>query len=248
MIVLDKFIAIGTQLKVERPGKATAVTVCDSIEGPIVKLNDNSVIRVESEQKARQVVSSIKEILFLGDILISYGDFFNRAHTLAPAGYCEEWWSLELEKASTNMFGTLDYYKISQLTDINEKYLVKLTKNYFFERPDAKTAILLSNQLGIPLHPYYTYHWKTISRKDFLELLTWFLTAEVQFDGDLVDKIILSNNQTGKRILELLGVPHIFVNNEFTIIEKEDAQILYHLLKLDENDFYERYKNLENED
>ena len=36
MAVLNKYIAIGTQLKIERPGKATAITVCDSIEGPIV--------------------------------------------------------------------------------------------------------------------------------------------------------------------------------------------------------------------
>lgn len=248
MIVLNKYIAIGTQLKIERPGKATAITVCDSIEGPIVKLNDNSVVRVESEQRARQLANSIKEILFLGDILISYGDFLNRAHILAPAGYCEELWALEIEKAILNQFGSLDYYKLSQLTGIDEKYLEKLIENYFFEKPDGKTAIILSNKLGIPLHPYYTYHWKTISREDFLGLLKWFLSAKLEFDGNSINKIILSNNQIGKRVLELLGIPHIFVNNEFTIIEKEDAEILYNLFKLYERNFYEQYNNSEIED
>jgi len=163
LIILNKFIAIGTQLKVERPGKATAVTICDSIEGPIVKLNDNSIVRIDSEQKAKEIQDSIKEILFLGDILISYGDFFNRAHTLVPAGYCEEWWSLEVEKAMVNLFGSLDYYKLSQLTNINVEYLEKLIKDYLFVKPDAKAAIALSKILEVPIRPYYTYHWKTIS-------------------------------------------------------------------------------------
>jgi len=38
MHILKKYLATGTQLKIERPGKATSITVCDSIEGPIVKL------------------------------------------------------------------------------------------------------------------------------------------------------------------------------------------------------------------
>ena len=108
MIISNKYLATGTQLRVERPGKAAAITVCDSIEGPIVKLKDDSVIRLENESLAKQHESEIKEILFLGDILISYGDFYNRAHTLLPPGYCEEWWILEVERAAVNTFGTLD--------------------------------------------------------------------------------------------------------------------------------------------
>ena len=33
-----EFLAVGTQMKIERPGKGTCVVPCDSIEGPIVKL------------------------------------------------------------------------------------------------------------------------------------------------------------------------------------------------------------------
>ncbi len=248
MIVLNKYIAIGTQLKVERPGKATAITMCDCTEGPIVKLNDGSVVKVDSEQKAKEALNSVKEILFLGDILISYGDFLNRAHTLVPAGYCEEWWSLEVERAMVNLFGSLDYYKLSQLTGIDAELLEKLTKEYFFKKPDAKTAIVLSKILGVPLHPCYTYYWKTISREDFFELLKWFASAKTEFDGTTVNKIILPKNESAKRVLELLGVPHLFVNNEFTIIEKEDAGILYTILKLDGKNFYGQYKDYETDD
>jgi len=248
MLILDRYIAIGTQLKVERPGKATAVTVCDSIEGPIVKLNDGSVVRIDSEQKAKENANSIKEILFLGDLLISYGDFYNRAHTLAPAGYCEEWWSLEMEKATVNMFGSLDYYKLSQLTGINPDYLKKLANEYYSEKPDAKTALKLSGCLGMPLHPCYTYHWKTISKEDFLEMIKWLEEAKTEFRANIVEKIILPKNEVAKRVLELLGVPHVFVNSEFTIIEKEDAEILYAVLNLNEKKIYDKYKNSEIED
>src|SRR3989338_327900 len=248
MIILNKYIAIGTQLKLERPGKATAITICDSIEGPIVKLNDNSVVLVDTEQTAKQVANSVKEILFLGDILISYGDFFNRAHALAPAGYCEEWWSLEAEKAMVNMFGSLDYHKLSQLANIDEIHLESAIKNYFFQKPDAKTAIQISKCLGMPLHPRYTYHWKTIPREDFLALLAWLLDAKVEFDGGSASKIILPKNDFGKRVLELIGVPHLFINNEFTVIEKDDAEIIYKLLHLDGKGFYEECRNSTAED
>ncbi|MBI2652987.1 DNA polymerase II large subunit [Candidatus Woesearchaeota archaeon] len=248
MIILNKYIAIGTQLKVERPGKATAISVCDCIEGPIVKLNDGSVIRLDGEHKAKQVSNTIKEILFLGDILISYGDFFNRAHPLPPAGYCEEWWSLEVEKGIVNMFGSLDYYKLSQLTNIDEKYLENIIKNSFFEKPDAKTAIILSKTLMVPLHPYYTYHWKTISKENFMELLKWLASAKIESEGNNIKKIILPKNEVGKRVLEVLGAPHILINDEFTIVENEDAEILYVVLRLDEKNFYEQYKGSEIDD
>ena len=242
MIILDKYVAIGTQLKVERPGKATAVTVCDSIDGPIVKLNDGSVVRVDTEQKAKEVVNSVKEILFLGDLLLSYGDFFNRAHPLTPAGYCEEWWALEAEREVSAKFGSLDYEALSALCNISAERLENLIKNFFYERPTAKEVILLSKTLGIPLHPYYTYHWKTISKDDFLKFIKWMESAKIEFERG-VDKIILSGNDGGKRVLELIGVPHILVNGEFVIIEKDDAEVLYTLLKLNESDFHIKYAN-----
>ncbi|MBI3027708.1 DNA polymerase II large subunit [Candidatus Woesearchaeota archaeon] len=248
MHILNKYIAIGTQLKVERPGKATAITVCDSLEGPIVKLLDDSVIRIDNEQKAKEVASSVREILFLGDILISYGDFFNRAHNLVPAGYCEEWWALEVEKAIVNLFGSLDYYKLSQLTSINAAYLEKLTTDYFSQKPDAKTAISLSLTLNVPLHPYYTYHWKSISREEFLEMLKWILSAKTEFEGTNTIKIVLPRNDIAKRVLELLGIPHLFINKEFTIIEKEDAEILHALLNLDKTTAIELYTSSDTED
>ena len=248
MVVLNKYIAIGTQLRIERPGKATAVSVCDSIEGPIVKLNDNSVVRLNCEQKAKEVFNSIKEILFLGDILINYGDFFNRAHILAPAGYCEEWWALEAQKAMADILGAEDFSKLSKSTGIDENHLAGLIKNYFFEKPDAKSAVALSRFLKIPLHPYYTYHWKILARDDFLALVNWFSSAKIEQNKDFVEKIILPKNEAAKRYIELIGVPHDFIANEFAVIQKDDAHILSCILGLQDCKLNEKLKLMEFDD
>ncbi|HLC54990.1 MAG TPA: DNA polymerase II large subunit [Candidatus Nanoarchaeia archaeon] len=95
MVIVDSFIAVGTQLKVERPGKSSVIASCDTVEGPIVKLKDGSVIFVEDEHTARKICDDVAEIIYLGDLLINYGDFLNRGHMLVPAGYNEDQWMQE---------------------------------------------------------------------------------------------------------------------------------------------------------
>ncbi|MBR9707459.1 MAG: DNA polymerase II large subunit, partial [Candidatus Diapherotrites archaeon] len=46
MRILKDFLAVGTQLKTERPGKATCLTPCDYIDGPVVKLKTGEILRV----------------------------------------------------------------------------------------------------------------------------------------------------------------------------------------------------------
>src|SRR3989344_4881298 len=97
--VLNKYIAIGTQLKVERPGKAATISVCDNLDGPIVLLQNGNVLMLKTEEEAKRYSSQVKEVIFLGDILFNYGDFSENGQDLVPAGYCAEWWTRELEKA-----------------------------------------------------------------------------------------------------------------------------------------------------
>ncbi len=146
MAVLNDYVATGTQIKVERPGKATVVSPADSIEGPIVKLKDESVMKLETEEQAKQIKNKIKEIIYLGDLLVNYGDFSENNANLVPAGYCEEWWQLEAEKA-----------------------------NLEIKHPtSAQEALDLSEKYNIPLHPKYTFFWKEISDKEFSILFNWF--------------------------------------------------------------------------
>ncbi len=233
--VLKEYIAIGTQLKVERPGKATALSCCDTLEGPIVKLNNGDVIRLESINEVKKVTNEIKEILFLGDILFSYGDFFNRAHQLIPAGYCEEWWVQELEKATVNTFGTLDIDKLSDLTNISVEALELLLKEPLKQRLTALASVQLSKKLGVPLYPYYTYHWNLISARELLDIINWSENAKIVTENNQIQKIIFPIDKDKKHSLELIGLPHKVINNEYIIIEKDSALVLVEMFNLTES-------------
>src|SRR3989344_2386648 len=63
MYILNQYIATGTQLKTERPGKAASMTSCDLVEGPIVRLLDGSVIQISTLEDARKFHTKVMEIL-----------------------------------------------------------------------------------------------------------------------------------------------------------------------------------------
>ncbi|MBS3152714.1 DNA polymerase II large subunit [Candidatus Woesearchaeota archaeon] len=204
MIILDSFIASGTQLKTERPGKSTVISCCDSIEGPIVKLKNGDVLFLETEEEARIVIKEIQEVLFLGDILLNYGYFLNRGHLLAPVGYNEDWWALELE-------GVLGEYKEEYKDLVTYPNKLKLSFIQAFE---------ITKKFKVPLHPRFTYHWGDINFDSFLSLIDWLSFAVVK-DEKIIIPIL--QEDTNKRILELIGVPHKFVGGEYIVIEGDWA-------------------------
>lgn len=254
MQILNGYVATATQLKVERPGKAAAMTSCDTIDGPIVKLYNGNVLFLETEALAKQHKKEIKEILYLGDVLVAYGDFFNRNHPLASPGYCQEYWVLEFEKAALEKYPlnsghsedkyvtSSDYRKIDLQKLSEDVRIPKDRLEVIFRKPlrtklSADAASLLSKKLDIPLHPYYTYFWKSLNIHELKSLVNWLLDANiVHYDNkpdNKIEKVILPKNDA-KRTLELLGVPHLFVNNEFIVIEGDHADALLSTLNIHE--------------
>jgi DNA polymerase II large subunit len=224
MVLLDNYIAIGTQLKVERPGKAASITPCDSIDGPIVKLNDGSVCFVNSVKDAKKYLPDVCEILYLGDILFNYGDFSENNHLLVPAGYNEEWWAREIEKKSVDLFGTIDATKLSNETEIDAEDMDILLKNPLKSNISARAAINLSAKLSVPLHPTYTYFWSQISVSDLRAILSWLSEIRVINEESQPVKGVLpysKEREKEKRALEIIGVPHLLVNGEFVVFEKD---------------------------
>jgi hypothetical protein len=98
MYLSNNFLSNGTQLKVEKPTKGCAVTVCDFIDGPIIKLKNGSVRKISDVEESKKLYKDTEEILYLGDVLFPLGDVMNRNHDLLKAGYVEEWWNMELEE------------------------------------------------------------------------------------------------------------------------------------------------------
>jgi DNA polymerase II large subunit len=219
MYVLDDFIAIGTQLKVERPGKAAAFTTCDSIEGPIVELQSGEVIKINTIEEAKLHTKNIKKILYLGDVLINYGDFFDRAHTLLPPGYCEEWWICELEKAVCEIHKLTiqtkaalpreqtNYLEIAQKisedvalitqTSLEKKeqlntLFIQLFKNPLQTKIKPQLAVLLSQTYKIPLHPEFTLFYKFINSEE----TKYFLNEWAQATKELGQNKNAQNSHT----------------------------------------------------
>jgi len=220
MFVLKNYIAIGTQLKLERPGKGAVVAVCDAIEGPIVRLKDGTVLQLEKIPD-KTLRREIDAILFLGDLLITYGDFLNRSHPLVPAGYCQEWWVQELEKAIVEEFGSLDLFKTSELTGITEPRLKEILSNPFYKQPTADEATTLSLRLTVPLHPKYTHFWKAITKSEFIEFIK-ALKQATKSD----EKLIIPFSEKLKEIAEKLCIPHKAPAKQFIVFESAEAKTL----------------------
>ncbi len=225
MYILNQYIATGTQLKTERPGKAASMTSCDLIDGPVVRLQDGSVLYISSLEEAKRVQPLIKEILFLGDILIAYGDFLNRAHLLVPAGYCQEWWAQELVKSVNGVFDGI----VS--SGVSKERVEQLLSDPLRVVPTSQEAIKIARVTNTPLHPFYTVFWNVLSLDEFRSLLDWFDSAKVHTGESGVQKIVLPKHDA-KRCLELVGLPHSFVNNEFVVIDREYATMLTVIFRL----------------
>jgi len=215
MAVVDNFIAIGTQLKIEKPTKGCVVASCDSIDGPIVKLFSGSVKKLKSKQDAIKHYSDIEEIIYLGDMLFPFSDLANRNQELVKPGYVEEWWNLELKQKGFKE--NLDYF------DVSLEKATELSKNY-----------------SIPLHPKYIFYWTQILKQEFLKLIDW-----LSFSAIRGKKLVLPFNKTeqekfavGKRVLELLGIEHE-VSIENVVLSEEISKSLFVNLGLGLNFFSE---------
>ncbi|MEM4460612.1 MAG: DNA polymerase II large subunit [Nanopusillaceae archaeon] len=239
-ILLFNFLAYGTQLPIERPRKSGVVTFSDTLEPPIVRLKDGSVIKVTSEKIAKKIMQKklLDKILFLGDILITYGDFVQGGHPLVPAGYCEEWWVQEFminATKKTNFLVKLDYKKplnvqeISGLKDlaeflsIEEKRLEKILRYPLKFKPTLIESLKISLNLDVPLHPAYTFHWKDISYKDIIDLIeilknkAKIFYSKKNFIVKIAKLIEIEKDEKVKKILEEALIPHLVKNNKIII-------------------------------
>lgn len=180
MVCLDSFVAVGSQLRIDRPGKSSAVMPVDSIEPPVVKLRDGSVVRIGSPEEAERVSDKISEILFLGDVLISVGDYIETNHALDRPGFVEEWWSAELRRKISEDPGGLE--ACSERTEIAPDRLRSFIESPLLSRPDFKEASRISGRLGIALHPTFVQFWDRCGASELFDLLL-HLKKEATSDG-----------------------------------------------------------------
>lgn len=221
MLVLQGFLAGGTQLRLELPGKGGIVVPVDTLDLPVVRLKDGSVVRV-STGNFDKLKADIEKILFLGDILISFGDFLYNSKALAPPGYSEEWWVGDLQNAiATRFSGSLE--AASQAVKIKPEKLKAFHDNPFSCKPSVEEAITLSTAMKVPLHPRFTFFWSNLSSVEELQLLRrWVLDSKLQRSEHMVLRITGGFDANVKQAMEALCLPHKVLEGKI-IVEDEDA-------------------------
>ena len=166
MHLVDDFLATGTQIKTERPGKAAGVVPVDTIEGPTVRLANGDVRRIDDPQEALEVRNGVEAILDLGEYLVNYGEFVENNHPLAPASYTVEWWKQDLAASDADIQAMRDSVRVD-LAD-----------------PSADEAIEWAREYDAPIHPKYTYCWHDVSVAEFERLATAVAAGEIaETDG-----------------------------------------------------------------
>ncbi len=138
MVVLRNFVAVGTQLKLEYPGKASAMALCDELEGPIVELDDGSVAAVDDVEHAEAARPRIAQILDLGQLLVPFGEFLENNRPLAPGAYTLEWHREELRAAGVP-WGPESV------------------------APTYEQAVALARERSVPLHPRFLLFWHDLT-------------------------------------------------------------------------------------
>ena len=117
MLVLDDFITVGTQMKIERPGKACAVTPSHDSEGPYVVLSSGQFLRVDEASIMQEIRPDIRSIWDNGEIVIGYGEFMENNKNLVPAGYTTDWWASDLIDALRTSDDVEAFIKICDCSD-----------------------------------------------------------------------------------------------------------------------------------
>jgi DNA polymerase II large subunit len=220
MAILGEFIAVGTQLKLEKPGKGCVAAPVDSIEGPFVKLADGRALRVNSAEAAWELKDRVSKIIAVGDILISYGDFKKSNTALMQPSYVEEYWSAQLSA-----------------TGCGEKS---------DGTPSFREAVRLSQRYGVPMHPRYIYDYYDVSAGELAALRVRLGTCRVEPSTDSIfsirkieiDKLGAGETDTAKT-LEKLCVPHL-EKSDSVEIESDDAQSILVSLGMSDGELLEK--------
>ncbi len=161
MILLRNFLAVGTQVKLEYPGKAAVVTVCDTIDGPIVELEDGTLVAVHDANRAELVLPRVRRIIDLGALLVPFGEFLENNRPLAPAAYTLEWHLEELRASGA-----------------------PLDRRTF--HPSYAEAHEDARRWSVPLHPRYLLFWHDLTSAE-IRALAEFVEREGRWiDGRLV--------------------------------------------------------------
>jgi DNA polymerase II large subunit len=204
--LLNYAIVAGTQIKMDVPGKASTIALVDTLEAPVVRLDDGRVVPVPTVEQAEKIRTRVSKILYLGDMLISYGDFLENNAQLPPASYVEEIWARQLKSKLLAL--PVDSSNMERLIQLAENPLVAPTLEEAFD----------ISKLGLSLHPKYSFYWDTVGLDDLLYLKDRLVGDDLPNDAKIKD------------MLEHLGVTHSISVDRIRLDDNDQALSLKRLL------------------
>jgi DNA polymerase II large subunit len=198
MVLLRHFVAVGTQVKLELPGKAAAMALCDTVEGPRVLLDDGSFVGVSDRARAEELLPRVRRIVDLGEILISFGEFLENNHPLEPGAYTLPWHVEEWR---------------SRGLPIGARCL----------HPSLEEAVEDARRYGVPLHPWYTLFWHDVEGEEIARL-----SARVLESGALspLGGLSLPFSPEDQELLLRLGAFHRSEQGRLSLEAREAKSLL----------------------
>ena len=179
MYIMQETLAVGTQIKIERPGKAGITTPCDRLDGPLVLMKNGDLKRIKTADDARNIMmDQIDRIVELGEILIPVGEFIENNHPLVPPAYDIGWYTAILDS------------KDIRVDDM--------------ESMDLAQSLELCEKHDVPLHPRHTFMWANMEPEDILEFRDWMAENSSSEEG----KVTIPDNKKHRTGLMKLAVPY----------------------------------------
>ena len=200
MHLVDDFLATGTQIKTELPGKAAGVVPVDTIEGPTVRLANGEVRQIDDPAEALEIRNGVEKVIDVGEYLVNYGEFVENNHPLAPAGYTFEWWVQEFAETGVDVQAMEDSPGID------------------LQSPDPDEAIKWATEQDAPLHPDYTCLWHDIDVETFEAVVEAVENGTVDADIPEIEHSSVEPTHT-----DVLVLPR-----SETVLEAVEALLLEH--------------------
>ena len=238
MLAMDDFITIGTQMKIERPGKACAITPSDFTDGPWLILKDGRFLRTDDVKSFNDVKNDISVVWDNGEIVIGFGEFMENNKNLVPAGYSIDWWASDLleELSGENEIG--EFCKIMNITrdscpegipgtprsndsDDSERFKVRLNWQRFLitQQLDWTQAKSIAQRFKTSLPPPHNPWFLDLPIEWVPSLLNVLKDAKIEHDGSL------ENSTDDGKVLRIIGGVKGWNNKKMLELEPENINL-----------------------
>ena len=206
-IILTGMLSPGCTVQLDLSDIYYSIGPVSSIMGPLVELNDNSLVRINSIAEYYEVNESIVQIWEMGDILISPSDNPIPEEFILSA-WTEEWWSEEISNKITEKPSILE--QIEDCCDISPIDIYQLIKYPLRYHPSWNLSVNLSKYTNIPIHPKFAFNWNEIAISDFIYLVQ---------NIEELNKTKSTSDDNLIRIIKALGVQFEIKDNKLNVHE-----------------------------